>query len=479
MKRIGSITLSILLGIATWYAGPSWQETRQQAFAQTITPIPNGGDEAYRLSYFDVATAFRPSVGGFGGAGSSGGSGDAVLRIVDAGNWEGDSIEGKVCANIYVFNDVQEEQECCSCPLTADALLTLSVIANLTSNPFNPQESLSAGVVKIVGSEPADAVHCNNTIGAVTAANLGGGVVAGGLHTWLNHTEKMASNQAKFTPPFGFVTDTSVDEFEHSDLDSGELGFLEAGCTAINNADSHGSQTIGVCSCGPPPPPPITVSVAYANNYNSNPPFTPTNGPGWKGSPGVTPGVNYFGFAGAGDFDGGGILIENNSATDPVVVNSVTVDFNQPSPPINCTIGTGTTIANCPNIESTATDPTDPWVGVFPHAIPPGGFLILGQSNAGLTLVNPMLDCTEPGIFQCDNFDTSDLPPLGVSQDNPSAPKCEQGNVIPKLHVNVTIGANPAVTLNFTDTTKVLNTGGVDQALCFNGLEGSDWVEVH
>src|SRR5271155_3539650 len=250
MKRIGSITLSILLGIATWYAGPSWQETRQQAFAQTITPIPNGGDEAYRLSYFDVATAFQPTVGGYGGAGSSGGSGDALLRIVDAGNWEGDSIEGKVCANIYVFNDVQEEQECCSCPLTANSLQTFSVINNLISNPFNPKESLSAGVIKIVGSEPALEPECNNTVGAVTAATLGGGVIAGGLHSWLNHTERMASNQAGFTPPFGFVTDTSVGEFAHSALDAGELAFLEAGCAAINQADTHASEAIGICQCG-------------------------------------------------------------------------------------------------------------------------------------------------------------------------------------------------------------------------------------
>ncbi|MGO9601839.1 MAG: hypothetical protein ACLQAT_00275 [Candidatus Binataceae bacterium] len=250
MKRIGSLTLATMLGAAVWYGGPGLRMAPQQSFAQAIIPIPDGGEEAYSLSYFDVATAFTPSVGGFGGPGSSGGTGDALLRTVDAGNWEGDSTEGRVCENIYVFNDVQEEQECCSCPLTANSLQTFSVIANLTSNPFNPKESLSAGVIKIVGSEPATEPECNNTVGAVTAANLGGGVVAAGLHSWLNHTEKMASNQGGFTPPFGFVTDTSVEEFAHSALDSGELAFLEAGCAAINSADIHGSQAIGICQCG-------------------------------------------------------------------------------------------------------------------------------------------------------------------------------------------------------------------------------------
>ncbi|MGO9455287.1 MAG: hypothetical protein ACLQDV_30195 [Candidatus Binataceae bacterium] len=248
MKRIGSLTLATVLGVAVWFGGPV---PRMQAFAQAINPIPNGGDQAYSLSYFDVATAFLASVGGYGGPGGiSGGTGDALVHIVDAGNWEGDSVEGRVCANIYVYNDVQEQMECCSCPLTADSLMTFSVINNLTSNPFNPKESLSAGVIKIVGSEPADAAHCNSTIGAVTAANLGGGVIAGGLHAWINHTETMASNQPSFNPPFGFITGTSVEEFGHSDLDAGELAFLEEGCSAINSADIHGTQAIAVCQCG-------------------------------------------------------------------------------------------------------------------------------------------------------------------------------------------------------------------------------------
>ena len=109
----------------------------------------------------------------------------------------------------------------------------------------------------------------------------------------------------------------------------------------------------------------------------------------------MTPGVNFFGFvpSSLNEFDGGGIAIQNQSNL-PVVVNGVTVDFNQVSPAVNCTIGTGTTVASCPNIESTATNPTDPWVGVFPYTIAPGGVLILAQSNPGLTTINPQLSCT-------------------------------------------------------------------------------------
>ncbi|MGO9449993.1 MAG: hypothetical protein ACLQDV_02935 [Candidatus Binataceae bacterium] len=245
MKRIGSLASAALFGVAVWYAGPGLRGTPQQAFAQAV------GEKAISpVSYFDVATAFTASVGGYGGPGSSGGTGDALLRIVNAGNFEAtdDDAPGDVCANIYVYNDVQEQQECCSCPLSANSLQTFSVINNLISNPFNPKESLSAGMIQIVGTKPADPTDCSNAPGAVTAASSLG--LAGGLHAWINHTETMASNQAGFAPPFGFITSTSVEEFAPAALDLGELANLQAGCAAINAADKFGSQAIGICKCG-------------------------------------------------------------------------------------------------------------------------------------------------------------------------------------------------------------------------------------
>jgi len=252
MKRISSLTLAAVLGIAAWYGGPGLRVTPQQAFAQSFSGVPITpifrSDGAYRLSYFDVATAFTPSVGLYGGPGNSGGTGDALLRIVDAGNFDADPVEGRVCANIYVYNDVQEQMECCSCPLTHNSLMTFSVINNLTSNPLNAKESLSAGVIKIVGSEPFDTAHCSNTPGFVTAAEIT--TLAQGLKAWINHTETMASNQAGFKPAFGFVTSTSVEEFKESPIDSGELEFLEQGCFDINAADQGGTNNVGICKCG-------------------------------------------------------------------------------------------------------------------------------------------------------------------------------------------------------------------------------------
>jgi hypothetical protein len=118
--------------------------------------------------------------------------------------------------------------------------MTFSVINNLISNPLNPKESLSAGVIKIVGSSVGGG--CNNSATKTTAA--GPYTIAGGLHEWINHTEAM------FSPLGGVIQSTSVEEFTNAGLDSGELAYLQDGCAAINGANTHGSQAIGNCKCG-------------------------------------------------------------------------------------------------------------------------------------------------------------------------------------------------------------------------------------
>jgi hypothetical protein len=259
MKRIGSLTVAALTSIAIWSMGPMGSGTGK-AYAQDGVAVSS----VYRLTYFDVATAFVPSVGGYGGPGQSGGTGDALLRIVNDGSGAvvvyspmspisqpAIPASRDVCANIYVFNDVQELQECCSCPLTPNSLLTFSVINDLTSNPLNQQESLSAGVIKIVGSVPADSAHCSNQPGFVTAATFDTTKeFSSSLHAWINHTETMASNQAAFNPPYGFVTSTSVASLDPANLVEPEHGELLDGCAAINAADHTGTQSIGICKCG-------------------------------------------------------------------------------------------------------------------------------------------------------------------------------------------------------------------------------------
>ena len=53
---------------------------------------------------------------------------------------------------IYVFDDIEEMQTCCGCPISADGMQTLSTINNLTSNFGVNKGDLSAGVIKLLSA---------------------------------------------------------------------------------------------------------------------------------------------------------------------------------------------------------------------------------------------------------------------------------------------------------------------------------------
>ena len=281
LKRLGSVAFAALLGFAVWSVGPALNG-EPQAFAQS--PISDVGPGAYQVSYFDVSSSFTPSQQGYGGPGHSGGAGDALLRIVDAGNFALPTFvapdapapiapaaePGSLCANIYVFDDDQELQECCSCKLTADSVQTFSVINDLTSNP-QFSSPLGLGVIKIVTSRiegvpveppplpsPVAPYGCSSggdgapgTAGSIGVSGVPDGFVGesfltDGLTAWINHTESMASNNPGFTPPFGFISSTSVSHFAFASLDNTELGQLTSECL---NIELHASGR-GICQCG-------------------------------------------------------------------------------------------------------------------------------------------------------------------------------------------------------------------------------------
>jgi len=80
----------------------------------------------------------------FSNANSS--SPDATVRIINPGtNYT------NLCADVYVFDATEELSECCSCTVTPDGLLTLSVNKDLTANPLTGV-TLTTGVIKVVSS---------------------------------------------------------------------------------------------------------------------------------------------------------------------------------------------------------------------------------------------------------------------------------------------------------------------------------------
>ena len=139
---------------------------------------------------------------------------DATLRIIN----DGDSTvnpNGILYASIYVFDDSQELTECCSCPVTADGLLSESVRFNLTANPLHPPVK-PRGVIKVISSTTESDVFTN------FAPNS----PAPGLRGWATHIQSVA-NRYPFGPSPYSQTETQLAD---SNLTPTEQSMLEMLC---------------------------------------------------------------------------------------------------------------------------------------------------------------------------------------------------------------------------------------------------------
>jgi len=140
---------------------------------------------------------------------------DGSVRTINTGV-QGQPPEGFVCADIYVFDPHEELKECCSCPVSADGLLTIPT-SSLTDNPANGVFS-ATGAIKIV----ADNFPNCNAAGPIPTPEL---------RSWI-------------TNPNGTPTTVTESEFEATPLSSTELSELALLCSFIPNQSGP-----GVCRC--------------------------------------------------------------------------------------------------------------------------------------------------------------------------------------------------------------------------------------
>jgi hypothetical protein len=123
-------------------------------------------DAPYALSYFSNAHTT--------------GAPDGVLRLVNDGFVSDASPAGDLCASLYVFDSTEEMNECCSCGVTPNGILSLSVNTNLTSNTLTGATP-TRGVVKVISSSPT-----------------GGGCMPQfvvqqiGIRGWITHIQKVS-----------------------------------------------------------------------------------------------------------------------------------------------------------------------------------------------------------------------------------------------------------------------------------------------
>ena len=204
MKRAGSLLFSVLaislmLGIASGNA------------------LAQGDNSVYFVTYYSNArTAGAPS---------------GVLRLINDGDKSTTSTEGvpngNLWASIYMFDDSQEFQECCSCEVTPDGLTSEWINTELLGNSLTGKSN-TRGVIKVVSSSTNPGDPTNNTL-------------APGLRGWATHIQNTKVGDG---PQTYAVTETALAD---SNLSSTENLDLEELCSFSITLGSGK----GVCSCTP------------------------------------------------------------------------------------------------------------------------------------------------------------------------------------------------------------------------------------
>jgi len=164
--------------------------------------------DAYSLTYYTYAQTT--------------GAPDAHLRIINDGN-----TNGNLWADIYVFNNDEQMEECCSCVVSPDGILDLDANVDLLGNQLAPEVATTNGVIKVLSSTTVD------TAPTPTA----------GIRGWFTHIQSGAAAGAYS------ITET---ELKDSTLSATEesVGLAET-CAFVHELGSgHGVCSVAATSSG-------------------------------------------------------------------------------------------------------------------------------------------------------------------------------------------------------------------------------------
>src|SRR5580704_19432976 len=85
--------------------------------------------------------------------------GDSYVNFTNSGATVVNGVSQNICINLYTFDPQEELISCCTCSVTPNGLVSLSVIKSLISNPLPPAIPTSV-VIKAVASTGA----CNPSV---------------------------------------------------------------------------------------------------------------------------------------------------------------------------------------------------------------------------------------------------------------------------------------------------------------------------
>jgi uncharacterized repeat protein (TIGR01451 family) len=197
---------------------PSFAITSNQSPAGASAPVSIFIGTPFQVSYFSnvnlADSVINVTNTGARGAGLASGTSAATT--------------GALCLNAYAFSPDEQMIACCSCPVTPNGLVSLSVKNDLVSNTLTPAVPNSV-VVKLLATVPVGG-SCTNSAAAAALANLSPGLAA-----WGTKIHGLGTGAAMTETPFGGAI-----------LSNGELSRLTNLCNFIIGNGSG----FGICrSC--------------------------------------------------------------------------------------------------------------------------------------------------------------------------------------------------------------------------------------
>jgi len=148
--------------------------------------------------------------------------GDSYVNFTNSGATVANGVSQNLCINLYTFDPQEELISCCTCSVTPNGLVSLSVVKSLISNPLTPAIP-TAVVIKAVASTGT----CNAS------------VVTAGAHGLLAWGTTLHQNTSTAAPSYS-VTETP---FSLARLTEPELAHITSTCGFIQ---ADGSK-FGIC----------------------------------------------------------------------------------------------------------------------------------------------------------------------------------------------------------------------------------------
>ncbi len=190
----------------------------------TSAVAQNAPDDVYALGYYSGA--------------NTPGNPDTTLRVVN----DGSAGENDLCAAFYVLDNGEELQSCCSCPVTADGIISESVNNNLLGNVLTVKINY-AGAIKVLSTATATggASECS------PSAQYSGAATPG-IRGWITHIEVGTSPISDAKPrPKAIALEAQITESDLKDANytTLETSDLETECEYLIRLGGG----YGVCSC--------------------------------------------------------------------------------------------------------------------------------------------------------------------------------------------------------------------------------------